>query len=364
MAGAKGEVKPPLLENILSQPDALHAVAAHQFGAGRNALMHSAELLGNSKRIVLSGMGASLFSCIPLSYVLGNKHPAVSVVETSDLLYFRQSSLDSDTAVVLISRSGESVEVTKLLPILKRNGCRIVGVVNVPGSTLASQADEAILLNSPADQLVAIQTYTGTIAALAMLGAAYSGELEAARRELDETIPHIQRIISECVANAGHWHGFIGGESPFYFLGRGPALASVSAGVLLMHEVAKMPAVGMTPAQFRHGPIEVVSREFRAIVFVSQSATAELDRALAQDLTRIGSSGVRIVGPMGDSTLTPLCLWPENPPARFAALFETIPLQLLAYHAALARNIPIGQFRYAPAVTLSETGISSPVGAQ
>ena len=358
MVRAKGEVRPALLENILAQPDAIRGVAAHQFGPGRPALMRSAEMLRTSKRIVLSGMGASLFASIPLSYMLGRRGVAVSVIETSELLYFLCPTLDADTAVVLVSRSGESVEITKLLPILKQRGCRVIGVVNVADSTLARQADHTIFVNSAPDELVAIQTYSGTLATLALLGAAYLDELDSTKDELRKTVTLLASRLPGCLESTALWGGLLNRGSRVYLLGRGAALASVSAGVLLMHEVAKIPVVGMSSAQFRHGPVEVVDENFQAVVFTSQLATAELDHALAEDLTRIGGDIRRIGSYVRRSRIASLCVWPDDFPCRFVSILEIVPLQLLAYQIAVARGVPTGQFRFAPAVTRSETGFS------
>src|SRR5947207_7450207 len=95
----------PLVENILAQPEAIRTVAAHHFGAGKQALFQSSALL-RSRRIILSGMGASLSACIPLAHYLASKGLLVPVIETSELLYSYASAIEENTAVILVSRSG------------------------------------------------------------------------------------------------------------------------------------------------------------------------------------------------------------------------------------------------------------------
>jgi glucosamine--fructose-6-phosphate aminotransferase (isomerizing) len=130
MVETKTEMTVPLFQNILNQTESLRLVAEYQFGAGRDALLDCAGLLRKSRRIVLSGMGASFFSSIPLSYWIAEHAALPTVVETSELLHFLLSGLtpgfDDGTTVVLVSRSGESVEVTKLLPILRERGVPVV----------------------------------------------------------------------------------------------------------------------------------------------------------------------------------------------------------------------------------------------
>ncbi|MBV9763252.1 MAG: SIS domain-containing protein, partial [Acidobacteriaceae bacterium] len=184
-----------LLENILAQPDSLRAVASYQFGEGREALIRSSEFLRSRKRIVLTGMGGSFSACIPLAYFFAAHGVSVSLIETSELLYFEMPILDPETAVILVSRSGESVEATKLL---KAQHGSVVGITNVPHSTLAANASQTILLGCPPDELVAIQTYTASVVVLLLLGAAYVGELDLARSELDWTLGALTRWVREC----------------------------------------------------------------------------------------------------------------------------------------------------------------------
>jgi glucosamine--fructose-6-phosphate aminotransferase (isomerizing) len=350
------KVSTPLLDNILAQPFALEAVADHHFGPGLDSLVQSADLLRSSKRIVLTGMGASLFAAVPLRYMLAGRGINVSVVETAELLYFLEPALDRDTTIVLVSRSGESIEVLKLLNLLNHRSCRTVGVVNVPRSTLAELATGHILINSPADQLVAIQTYTATLVTLALLGAACLDELALAKSELTATIALLSSWIPEFLAASQTWRQFVALTSPLYILGRGPALASVDEGVLLMHEVSKSPAIGMSIPQFRHGPVEVADERFRAIMIGTQTITRDMDRQLAAELGQMGGR-VRWLGPLASgSPCEPFCAWPQDPPARFVTVFETVPLQLLAYRTAEARGVVPGKFRWALTVTRTESG--------
>ncbi len=346
----------PLLDNILHQPDALRSVAAWHFGDGRQALEDAAHFLRDKKQLVLSGMGASCFATVPFQYLLGTHGFEVTSVETAELLHFPLSSIREDKAVVLVSRSGESIEVIKLLERLGESGTPVLGIANVPDSTLLAQADHALLLGSPPDQLVAIQTFTATVAAFALLQAAMLGQLDQAQTELDGLIELLALNIPQWVGAREGWRPFLEGAAPLYLLGRGGSLGAITEGVLLMHETAKAPAIGMSVPQFRHGPVEVVDADFRAVILGTQPATIKLDSALADDLTHMGGQ-VRWLGPsVSDSIAQPLCPWPDNVPNRFAAIVETIPLQILAYLKAETRGIRPGDFRWAPTVTSSESG--------
>lgn len=346
----------PLLQNVLQQPSALECVRRYHTGEGRDALRAAAELLSEKRRIVITGMGASLFAGIGFAYALASSGLRAQAIEASELLYFLDRELDAETAVVLVSRSGESIEITRLLKKCRGRGALSVGVANVPESILAKEAERPVLIASPPDQFAAIQTYTGTVATFALLHAEMREELSTAAQELEETAKVLSQWVPKCVDARDQWDGFLDSTGPYYLLGRGPTLGSAAEGVLLMHEIAKSPAVGMSAAQFRHGPVEVVNTAFHAIVLGSQPQTAELDAALANDLIAMGGT-VRWLGPViPNCAAPPLCDWPAGVPPRFWSLMETVPLQCLAYRKAERMGIPPGEFRWAPQVTTAESG--------
>jgi len=93
-------------------------------------------------QVLFSGMGSSLFACVRRA-MLNAKGRACAAVDASELLYYYRA-LGKDTLAILVSRSGETIEVVKALTLLRSNGVRIVGVTNVAGSTLAKESDITI----------------------------------------------------------------------------------------------------------------------------------------------------------------------------------------------------------------------------
>jgi glutamine---fructose-6-phosphate transaminase (isomerizing) len=208
---------------------------------------------------------------------------------------------------------------------------------------------------------VAVQTYTGTLAALLVLGAAITGEIDRRASDLALVSAELARTLERCVLGSLQWREFLDTPAPLYLLGRGASLASVFEGALLFHEVAKTPAIGMSAGQFRHGPVEVAGAAFRGIVFGSQAATLDLDVALARDLARLGGHDSH-VGWIGPATLDPhgfaLCGWRSDVSEIFAPLLEIAPVMLASYRLAEWRGIAPGEFRIATLVTRSEVAFS------
>ncbi|HUJ24179.1 MAG TPA: SIS domain-containing protein [Bryobacteraceae bacterium] len=347
----------PLYRDILSQPATLEHVADHQFGPGRSELIEASGWLRRAQDIVFSGMGSSLFACIPLRCYLSSHGIAATAIETSELLHFHRKILKPDSVLVLVSRSGETVEATRLLDLARDGHVPVIGVTNEGDSTLARNATRTLLVNSARDQLVAVQTYTATLATLLCLGAAVCGEFDG---QLRDTFAHVPAALANCLdacaAASRNWRELLETPSPVYLLGRGASLASIFEGALLFHEVAKTPAVAMDAGNFRHGPCEAVSAAFRSVIFGSQVATFDLDAGLARDILHLGGQAAWIGLPAAGLHSAALCGWPADIPEVFAPLVEIAPIQIATYRLAEWRGITPGDFYITGQVTLSETG--------
>jgi glucosamine--fructose-6-phosphate aminotransferase (isomerizing) len=330
-------------------------VLAHQSGKGHAALTESARLAQNAKKVVVTGIGASLHAAFPLHYELAAHGFDSVIVESGELLHY-QERLCSGAVVVVVSRSGESVEIVKLLSRVKEISQHTIGVTNEPESTLAKGASVALTVGSLPDEMVAIQSYTGTVAALMLLAAAVTGDLDKTHGEMTAFLPRVSSLIAANLDHIEDWDDFFKTESPVYLLGRGPSYASALEGALLFSETAKEPAVGIASGSFRHGPVEIVDANFRAIVFAPHGKTRELNLGLAEDLMKFGAK-VRIVGPVGPLGHTgpalPFIDVPEIS-EKLSPLLDIIPVQLAALRLAHRKNLVIGKFRYAPQVTRNE----------
>lgn len=342
---------PRLLRDIQSQPESLAGLLTYQLGRGREALVEAARILGQARRVVITGMGASMFASIPFEHRLCAAGIDATIVESGELLHYPRP-FGRDTVAVVVSRSGESVEIARLLPWL-RERCTTIGVTNDPESSLAHGVNRAIIVSSLPDEMVAIQSYTGTLVVLELLAAFVAGELSSVAHEAEASLDRLRRFIQEEVERLTSWDDFVASRSPIHLLARGPSSASAFEGALLFNETAKAPAVGVTVASFRHGPVELVDQNFAGLVFAPATPTQTLNLALAKDLVRFGGR-VRVIGPRhADFADFDWCETPDVPQV-LVPVFEVIPVQLAALRLAQLRGLIVGQFRYAPQVARDE----------
>lgn len=339
-----------LARNILAQPDSLACVLQQQLARGSASLLKGAAFLRSGRPVVITGIGASMFASIPLEYYLCSHGIDAVRIEAAELLHYRQTAF-RDAIVVVISRSGESVEITRLLASL--NGRQpIIGVTNEPASALAQHSDVNLCVGSLPDEMVAIQSYTGTLLTLYLLANAATNTLDSAKAQIGALLPEFSRLINDSVDRIEEWDTFLATESPIHLLARGPSYASALEGALLFNEIAKVSAVGLLAASFRHGPVELVDPNFRGVIFAPYGSTRDLNIGLGRDLMRFGG-GVRMVGPSEPHSGLK---WSnlKSMPETLAPLFEITPLQVAALRMAELRGIPAGSFRYTPQVATDE----------
>ena len=344
-----------LFHNIHGQPKSLAHTLQHQRGDGLAPMTEAARLLQSGKKIVITGMGASLFASIPLQYHLCSLGLSAVAIEAGELLHYLDHAW-KDAVVIMVSRSGESVEIAKLIEKMKGR-VPLIGVSNEPHSLLSRSADVSLNIASLQDQIVAIQTYTGTILTLHLLGSQVAGSFQSATEEVQELLPSFASLVETNMASLTQWDAFLTPSSSLYLLARGSSLASAYEGSLLFHEVAKSPAVAMPVASFRHGPVEVVDHNFRGFVFAPEDITRDLNLALANDVAHFGGL-VRLIGPPPDRLQQ--LHWCKIPSvaASLVPLFQIAPLQSAAYRLAELRGIEPGSFRFAPQVAVDEASFS------
>ena len=342
-------IQGPYFHDLLAQPRSL-ADTLDKLKAEDNlkTLVHK---LGNNDydRIVLTGMGSSFHALCPLSLRLAVCGLTPLMIETSELDYYYTQLLGPRTLLIAVSQSGESAEVVRLLEINNQRS-PIIAVTNSPRSSLAHGSDAVVLTHAGPESTVSCKTYVATLAALVWLGALLCREdLSETRKEMESAIP-----LMECYLNNWNRHteelGTILKEARELFLvGRGSSLAAVGTGGLIIKESTHLHAEGMSSAAFRHGPMEMLSRETFVLIFAGDPRTVDLNRRLWRDI-QSASGQTGWVG--SDSTNGVFCL--EAVPQRILPVLEILPIEMMTLTLAALAGREAGRFERAEKVTLTE----------
>jgi glucosamine--fructose-6-phosphate aminotransferase (isomerizing) len=260
--------------------------------------------------------------------------------------------------VVLLSRSGKSVEILHLLEKCRVSGAKIIGITNTPGSRLAREADVVLQLHAEFDHLISISMYS-TLAMIAAVLAAFSMELwsEELNNKLNGAILAACSYLHRWKAqlDASDW---LEPSAMTYFLARGASLASAHESRLLWEEGAKAPAAVVPTGGFRHGPQEAVSPGLRVCLWLDSEKMRQQDLELAKDLHEQGAK-VLAVGQDLPSDAADLVLQLPAIPPEWQFVLDIIPLQIAAERLAQLRQVDCDSFRFCSYIIETEGGLKT-----
>jgi glutamine---fructose-6-phosphate transaminase (isomerizing) len=279
------------LRDILNQPRAMRdTIAALEPDPALDALRNDLRA-GRRRRIVLTGMGGSYQVLYPLHLRLIELGFDSILAETSELLYAMPALIDPQNAVVIVSQSGASAEIVRLL---ERRGPFYAVVTNTPGSPAAARADAVIMTQAGEEAGVSCKTAVTALAATNWLAAHLEGgggALETVRRDLDAVPAAMDTYLSswrDYVVNLVHT---LAGVKHLFLAGRGSSMAAVGLGAMVQKEAAHFHGEGLGSAALRHGPFEMLGPDAFVMVYEGAPDTAELNRGLLRDALAAGARG-------------------------------------------------------------------------
>jgi glucosamine--fructose-6-phosphate aminotransferase (isomerizing) len=335
--------------DLLSQPQALTDTVKQLKGSKELHVLATRLQKQNFKSVVLTGMGSSLHGLNPLLLQLTNAGLPALLVETSELIYYRRTLLNPDSLTIVVSQSGRSAEVIRLLKENRRH-TPVIAVTNTPDSPLARLSNAVVLTQAGREFSVSCKTYVCALAALKFLGDQLCG-VPAARtaRDLAGIIRPVSGYLACWKDHVESIASQITGVRQLFLAGRGPSLATAGTGALIVKESTQYPAEGLSSAAFRHGPFEMVGPETFVLVFAGEARTRNLNKHLFED---IRASGGRAAFVDRDRCECPYCL-PNVPPSLLPVL-EILPVQMLTLALGAITGRQPGKFRLASKITTTE----------
>jgi glutamine---fructose-6-phosphate transaminase (isomerizing) len=345
------------LANILEQPQILRSVAQIYKESPQWDQLHQGWVERSSHRLVLTGLGASFNALYPARYYLHQQGIAALHIDTGELVHYLPDLLNHPLVLVVVSQSGESIEIQKLLEqINSLTGSKhlwLMSVTNQPGNRLAQQSDLAFFTHAGAEVGVATKTYTSTLAVLHWLVRCLTGVLQP------QDYIDILETAHECEGLMQNWQNWIDpvvaavrAATSFALVARGPSIASACNGALVLQEAARYPAAGFVGSQFRHGPMEMLSPQLATLLFTLPGRTLALSQRMAQDISDRGGTLVTIGAAVPGLQNAHINL-PDLDEWR-SPMVDIVAVQLLVAKLAEAAGIIPGQFRWAGKVIQQE----------
>jgi len=342
----------PYISDILAQPSALRDALANYSPQIMDGI-HARLQRGDFDRVIITGMGSSYNASYPAFIQLCTQSVPVQYVNASELLHSLNGMIGTRSLLWMSSQSGRSAELVHLLDRIRTQApACLLASVNDISSPMASRADVCLPVHAGEEATVSTKTYINMLATNLLAAIHLSGEdIESAIREMRNAADAMESYLADWQERVRELDSLLGDFSQLFILGRGSSMSAVWNGSLINKEAAKCAFEGIHAADFRHGPLELVSPEFTALIFAGTNQARDLNRDLALEIL---SHGGRVIwmDTVSDPDITTYLLPRASDLAR--PLVEIIPLQMLTLVMANRKGLQAGQFRYVGKVTTRE----------
>jgi glucosamine--fructose-6-phosphate aminotransferase (isomerizing) len=359
-AAEKGGYDTFMLKEIHEQPEALRQSLMGRISrAGRiqaPELEPVADAVRAATRVELVACGTASYAAMIGAHAIQQLTGLPARVTVGSEFRYDPPPLDERTLVIAVTQSGETADTIAPTRLARERGCPIVAVTNTLGSAITREADAVLFLQAGPEMAVAAsKTFVTQVTTLVVLAAgmarlrgtlddATEAELvaglrdlpEAAERAIELNEPTSEQLARRYVNSRG-----------FMFVGRGATYPAALEGALKLKEISYVHAEGYPAGELKHGPISLLDAECPLVAVATRSSTYEKlisnvmeGRARDAKVIAVATEGDPGIGRIADD----VC-WVPDTHETLSPVLAIIPLQLFAYHVALARGTDVDQPR-------------------
>jgi glucosamine--fructose-6-phosphate aminotransferase (isomerizing) len=256
--------------------------------------------------------------------------------------------------LLVLSQSGETADTLMALREAKRRGHKALAIVNVVGSTIARESDGGIYMHAgPEIGVASTKAFISTLTILALLGVHLgrmrmlsAGRATEMLRALEAVPRQIEALLQQNEAVKKLALKYAEAED-FFFLARGYTFPAALEGALKLKEISYIHAEGYSAAEMKHGPIALIDEKTPTVFVVPQDsmydktmANLAMIRARKGPVIAVATEGDAEIAKVADDVIyVPRTLEPIYP------ILTSVPLQLFAYHIAVARGCDVDKPR-------------------
>ena len=352
-AAEKGGYEHFMLKEIMEQPAAVKAALAPRIHEGRVQLDDfemSAEELKSISKIIITACGSAYYAGCSGRYAIERLCRVPVQVELASELRYADPMVDEHTLVLVISQSGETADTIAALRECKARGAKVIGIVNVVGSTIAKLSD--LTLYTFAGPEIAVATTKGYTTQLTVLYlfalylADKLGRIDAdSYTALVKELQHLPRRIQQTIDMNWQLPKLASryASRSLFFIGRNTDYAVALEGALKMKEISYLHAESYAAGELKHGTIALIEENQPVIAVCCNEAL--LDKTLS-NIVEVKARGAKVLAlsVKGNKKIVSQAddvIFIPRVETVFSAALAVVPLQLLAYYAAKEKGCDI-----------------------
>jgi glucosamine--fructose-6-phosphate aminotransferase (isomerizing) len=336
-------------KEIIEQPSTIERMLRgrldERFGTARlDGLNLNPRELRGFRRVKILGCGSAYYVGQIGASMIEELARVPADAEPASEFRYRNPIVEPDTLYVAVSQSGETADTAFAVQEVKRKGGQIIGLVNVVGSTIARECDGGIYLHAGPEVAVAsTKALTHMSIGFALLALALARVRDLSIADGQRIIAGLRKVpaqIGEILADEEHIaevaRGLAGAESLF-FIGRVRGFPVAREGAQKFKEISYRHAEAYQTSELKHGPLALISEELPTVAILPADELTDRNLGAMQQIVARRGPLVAITHPGVDvgELDVPSIVVPKNE-RELDPILLTVPLQLMAYHAALA----------------------------
>ena len=313
------------------------------------------EVIRKTDRICIVACGSAYHVGMVAKYVIEDLSRIPVDVDLASEFRYRRPILSPDTLVIIISQSGETADSLAALREAKSHGNRVLGIVNVVGSTIAREADHVFYTLAGPEIAVATTKALSTQLAAVFLWAVHLG---CVRGNLDEA--EVQRLLRSLMAlpdqigrvleDKERIQWFASKYSSMqdtFFIGRGADYAISMEGSLKLKEISYIHSEAYAAGELKHGTISLIEDGTLCVCILTQP---ELYEKMISNMVEVRSRGGYLmaltnVGNYNVENTAHFTVYIPRTDPNFTPVLSIVPLQLFAYYVSCARGLDVDKPR-------------------
>lgn len=357
-AAEKGGYEHFMLKEIYEQPKAVRDTIRPRIKEDEiviEELQMTEEEIQRVKKISIIACGSAYHAGVTGKYVMEGIARIPVEVDLASEYRYRNPIVDEDTLVIIISQSGETADSLAALREARSRGVKVIGIVNVVGSSIAREADNVMYTwAGPEISVATTKAYSTQLAALYLL-ALHFGKVRGTigKEEYKELVGELKQLPEKIQSVLGdkeriQWFASkFSASHDIFFIGRGLDYATSLEASLKLKEISYIHSEAYAAGELKHGTISLIEDGILVAAIVTQP---ELYDKMVSNIVEVKSRGAYIMAltndgnySMEDTANFTVYIPKTNP--WFSTSLAVIPLQLFAYYVSLGKGLDVDKPR-------------------
>ena len=315
----------------------------------------SDEELKSVEKINIVACGTSYHAGLVGKYILEKKLRIPVEVDVASEFRYKDPILNSKNLVIVISQSGETADTLAALREAKKKGAKVIGIINVVGSTITRESDGTIYtIAGPEMGVASTKAFVSQLIALYLL-LVYLGEKREAlseieRKDIIDNLKMIPEMIDEVLKRDGE---ILKASEEFkdvhslMYIGRNLNYPIALEGALKLKEISYIHAEGYPAGELKHGPIALIEEKVPTVAIAVKGDTYDKMISNIQEI-KARSGKIIAVATDGDNKINDFAdvvLRVHEIDELYSPILTVLPLQLLGYHIADKRGLDVDKPR-------------------